>query len=182
MGPSGAELAAARRLAAQKALEERAAASRAEKMARRQTMQPIPSLREPTVAPRTNRSSMLRENKPLSRTNTNATLNSDRTDIGIKETSPSKTKAMPTPTRYIQPRPAPAPPSARPVSTISFSLPPKQERTDKEKTDRADKRTSIFTKLIPGKPAREGLTPSPKASTSPQTRRASILHSVKLGQ
>lgn len=176
-GLTGAEQAAAMRLAAQKALEERATAARAEKMARRQTMQPLKSLREPTLAPRANRSSVLRGGTPLNplpRSDTITSVGSDRTDMAIKETSPARdqVKPMPTPTRYIQPRPAPAPPG-RPISTISFSLP------EKGATDRAGKRTSMFSKLL--KPQRENLSPAAKSTASPKTaRRTSILQSVKL--
>ncbi len=99
------------------------------------------SLNTPSIAPRANRASLLRErdgqgvalsrissatsaaSQTRSRSGSNAA--SERSDAGIKTTSPKKHRPQPmsTPSKFVAPRPAPAPPRGRPVSTISFALP-----------------------------------------------------------
>ncbi|GMK59291.1 hypothetical protein CspeluHIS016_0703060 [Cutaneotrichosporon spelunceum] len=107
----------------------------------------------PTIPPRANRSSLLRErdgqNVALSRissatcteTRSRSVSNaaSDRSDAGIKTSSPKKRVPMTTPSKFVAPRPAPAPPRGRPVSTISFALP---------EVRREEKKTGLFGRLL----------------------------------
>lgn len=107
---------------------------------------PAPALRSlgaPAIPPRANRASLLRENPnvalsrisskssahaPSTRSRSGSLATSERSDAAIKTSSPKKrTSAVPatmtTPSKFVAPRPAPAPPRARPVSSISFALP-----------------------------------------------------------
>ncbi|BEI89722.1 uncharacterized protein CcaverHIS019_0210840 [Cutaneotrichosporon cavernicola] len=109
------------------------------------------SLNNPTIPPRPNRSSLLLERDgqgvALSRISSTANTRSrsasnaasERSDAGIKTSSPKKRAPMTTPSKFIAPRPAPPPPRGRPVSTINFALP---------EVRREEKKTGLLGRLL----------------------------------
>lgn len=154
---------------------QRFAADKAEKAARRASMTtPLRSLAAPVIAPRTNRASALRTDKPaplsLSRTTSTSSLTSMSTRTSNLNPAPLKPVPAPMPSprsKYLAPRPAPVPPKHRPSASISSEL---SGGVSRSSSPGSDKRDSIFRRLS----LKPSVTTS-SASSGPRPTKSSLL-------